>query len=144
MKRLIFWTTLMLVTGACVLAGAETRGIRPQDVSGKPTVFCKVLKEPDPLLMGGWQCSQRRYKMKVHNYVTENVQYWMVKYGENYGVYIYREKVGDKTYRGWRNFTINGQELKAASGMRFFVRDGDVYYTWEGDAPTKMIRIPEN
>jgi hypothetical protein len=141
MKRATLAVLCLLALVSLAVASSETKGITARDVAGKPDVFCKVVKEPDPAFLGGWKCVHRRYSMKLHNYVTEPVQYWLVKVGDRYALYLFREKPGVKTYRGWREYTINGSEMTSKSGMKFSVRDGDVHYSWEGDKPTRMTRI---
>jgi hypothetical protein len=141
MKTLIVSVMLMFALVAFAFAVPVTKGISAQDVSGKPGAFCKVEKEPDPLLLGGWKCIHRRYNMKLHKDVDEQVEYWLVKYGDQYGLYLFRAKPDEKTYKGWRECTIKGTEITSKAGVKFFIRDGEVYYSWQGDKPTKMTRI---
>jgi hypothetical protein len=131
-----------LVTFA--FAALETKGISALDIAGKPDVFCKVTKEPDPLLMGGWKCMDHRYNMRIHKYVDEQVEYWLVKSGDRYALYFFRAKPEEKTYKGWRECTINGSTITSRTGFKFFAQDGQVYYSWEGNKPTKMTRIEGN
>ena len=144
MKKALFTVFCLLAVAAFASAATETKGIKPHDVSGKPDVFCKVTKEPDPSLLGGWKCSHRRYNMKLHKYVTEHIEFWLVKYQDRYGLYLFREKPGEKTYRGWREYTINGNQITSRTGIKFFTRGEAVYYSWEGGDPTEMTRIEGN
>jgi hypothetical protein len=141
MKKVLMFVMLMFAFVTFAFAAPETKGISAQDVTGKPDVFCKVTKEPDPLLMGGWKCVHHRYNMKIHKYVDEQVEYWLVKSGDRYALYLFRIKPEEKTYKGWRECTINGSTISARTGIKFFTQNGEVFYTWEGDKPTKMTRI---
>jgi len=143
MKRLIGLAGLIFILSTFAFAASESPGIRAQDVSGKPDVFCKVTKEPDPLLLGGWKCIHHKYDMKLHAYVDEQIEYWLVKSGDRYGLYFYRVKPGEKTYKGWRECTINGDTITSKAGYKFFTQNGEVFYTWGtgGDKPTRMTRI---
>lgn len=144
MKTLFGIVVVSLMMVALTFAAPETGGISPRDVAGKPNVFCKVISEPDPLLLGGWKAVHRRYNMRLHKYVEEPVAYWLVKHGDRYGLYFYREKPGDKTHRGWRECTINGGLITSKTGFRISVQKGEVFYHWEGDQPTRMSRIEGN
>jgi hypothetical protein len=141
MRTVFSSIVVCLVMVTLAFAAPATTGISPQDVSGKPGVFCKVTKEPDPLLMGGWRCVMHRYDMKLHKYVDDSVEYWLVKQGDQYGLYFFRIKPGEKTYKGWRECTINGGVITSRTGFKISVQNGEVFYSWGGDKPTKMTRI---
>lgn len=141
MKKVLGFIAVFMVMGTLAFAAPETKGISPHDVSGTPSVFCKVTKEPDPALMGGWRCVHRKYDMKLHKYVDEHVEYWLVKHGSQYGLYFFRIKPGEKTYKGWRECTINGGVITSRTGFKILVKDGEVLYSWGSDKPTKMTRI---
>jgi hypothetical protein len=143
MKKVLIFVALLFTLVAFAFAAPEMKGISAQDVSGKPDVFCKVTKEPDPLLLGGWKCIHHKYDQKLHKYVDEQVEYWLVKSGDRYGFYFYRVKPGEKTYKGWRECTINGNTISSRAGYKVFTQNGEVFYTWGtgGDKPTKMTRI---
>lgn len=144
MKTVLGFVVVSFMMVALAFAVPETKGISPQDVAGKPDVFCKVTKEPDPLLMGGWRAVHHRYDMKLHKYVDDPVEYWLVKQGDQYGLYFFRIKPGEKTYKGWRECTINGGVITSRTGFKISVQNGEVLYSWEGDKPTKMTRIEGN
>lgn len=143
MKKVVIFVALMFSLAAVASAVSEMTGIRAQDVSGKPDVYCKVTKEPNPLLLGGWKCIHHKYDQKLHQYVDEQVEYWLVKSGDRYGFYFYRVKPGEKTYKGWRECIINGDTITSGAGYKIFIQNGEVFYTWGtgGDKPTKMNRI---
>jgi len=130
-----------LVTVALAFAAPEKKGISPQDVARKPDVFCKVTKEPDPLLLGGWRCVHKKYSMRLHRYMDEHVEYWLVKQGNQYALYFFRVVPDEKTYRGWRECTINGGVITSRTGFKISVQNGEVLYSWGSDKPTKMTRI---
>jgi hypothetical protein len=149
MKRVLEFVLLMIALTACATPAPETSGmgavgISARDVAGTPDVFCKVTKEPDPALMGGWKCVHRRYNMRTHQYVDEHVEYWLIKSGDRYGFFFFRVKPEEKTYRGWRDVSINGNTISSRAGFKVFAQDGEVFYSWEGDKPTKMTRIEGN
>ena len=144
MRKALLTCVLLIFGAACAWAQGST-GISPADIKG-PTEFCKVTKEPDPVLLGGWQCEYENYVSKLSTTRTEPVQYYLVKQGDKYAVYFYRFKAGvgneyDKVYRGWREFTINGSEIVSETGVRFFARDGEVFYSWQNDKPVKMTKL---
>lgn len=45
---------------------------------------------------------------------------------------------GAKRFVGWRDWTINGNEIDSGTGLRIVARDGVVYYRWENQAPEPM------
>lgn len=116
--------------------------IKPQDTAGTPSAFAKVIKEPNPRLMGGWQCLWHRYRLKQRETDVNPVEFWLVKRDNRYGLYFYRFKAEDnKTYSGWKDWTINGDEIVSGGGVRFFTDGTDVYFQWESDKPAKMTPI---
>ena len=141
MRKVIGFIAMFFVTVTLAFAAPETKGISSQDVSRKPDVFCKVTKEPDPLLMGGWRCVHRNYSMRLHKYLHEHTEYWLVKHGNQYGLYFFRIVPDEKTYKGWRECTINGGVITSKTGFKISVENGEVIYSWGKEKPTKMTRI---
>lgn len=144
----IMMIALLLVARAYAMESRE-EGIRPADVAGAPSVFCKVLKAPDPLLLGGWKGVHNRYISKYSRNELDPVEFWLVKYGDKFAIYFYRSKAagGDRIMRGWRKWTINGNEIYSGTGVRLFTENGEVFFSWERgmkEKPTKMTRIPES
>jgi len=130
---------LLLLYAANIVVAAE---IRPSDVAGQPKVYCTVVKEPNPALLGHFSCVNRKLNEKEDEYVMEPVEYWLVKYGDKYGLYFYRVKDGKgKKYKGWRQWYLEGDRLNSGGSSEVFVKDGEVYYRWKFDKPTKMTRI---
>ncbi len=124
---------------------ANAAHIKPQDVAGTPSTFAKVIKEPNPRLMGGWQCTWHRYRNKQGKTDVNPIEFWLVKWDNRYGLYFYRFKAEEnKTYSGWKDWTINGDEIVSGTGVRFFTDGTDVYFQWESDKPSKMIPIENN
>ncbi len=127
---------------ALAVSFAWASQIKPSDIAGTPNVFCKVDKEPDPILMGHWGCNHKKYDLKSGQTSMEPVEYWLVKFGDRYGLYFHRVKSGTgKTYSGWRKWYIKGSEINSGAEVKIFAKDGSVYYQWKGDNPTKMTRI---
>jgi hypothetical protein len=107
----------------------------------KPTAFCQVLSPPDPLLLGGWQIVYVR-TTETGTSDSNPVKYWLVKYGDQYALYFDRiTRGGKKRFMGWKDWSINGHEISSDTGVRIFVENGEVYYSWQGQAPGKMRRI---
>lgn len=134
----------LLVAMILALPAREAGAARtsPQDVSGTPGVFCKVLKEPNPRLMGGWQVVWHRYRPKQGRTDKNPIEFWLVKRDNRYGLYFYRFKAEENsTYLGWREWTINGDEIISGTGIRFFTDGTDVFFQWENDKPAKMNPI---
>jgi len=144
MKMVFGFTAIALMVVTLALAAPVTRGINPQDISGKPELFYIVTSEPDPLLLGGWQCVHHRYDRKAGRYFDEPVEYWLVKSGDRYALYFFRIKAGEKTYKGWRECTINGSVITSPTGFKITAENGQVFYHWGSDEPTKMTRMEGN
>lgn len=130
-------------TGGQAESGKE--GISRADIAGGPSKFCKVIKEPDPALLGGWKCVHQNFHPKLARYQKEPIQYYLAKYGDRYAIYFYRFKkeADGAVYRGWRDFTIDGDRIYSKTGVRFFLKDGAVHYSWKNDKPTPMSRIED-
>lgn len=140
MKRVFLFTLCLLTLGTIgpVLAGE----IKPSDMSGKPTEYCTLMKAPNPALLGHYSCVHRKHNEKVDEYVMEPIEYWLVKQGDKYAIFFYRIKDGKgKKYTGWRNWYIEGDRIHNGQFLKIFVKDGDVYYQWKFNQPTKMTRI---
>lgn len=121
--------------------GLVHAGISAQDVAGTPDAYCTVVEEPDPALMGGWKCIFVR-QTEEGTSEANPVQYWLVKRGERYALYYFRiAREGRKRYVGWRDWTINGKEMNSNSGVRVFLQDGKVYFSWQGNTPVEMEPI---
>jgi hypothetical protein len=135
MKRI----SLAIVVLFLFLGCANMSVIRQKDVAGEPSVYCKVLKEPDPILLGGWKCGYNRNFAGSQEYDYNPIAYWMVKKGDRYALYFYRAtRGGTKRFVGWRDWTVNGSEIYSDTGVRFVAKDGAMYYIWDNQEPEKM------
>jgi hypothetical protein len=123
--------SLAVLSAAGNVSGAEE----------KPTVFCHVEKEPDPLLMGSWKTVFGR-RTEEGNYETNPVEYRLIKHEDRYAIYFHRiSRGGKKQYTGWREWTIKGNEIIADTGVKIVAKDGQVYFIWTDGNPTKMTRV---
>jgi len=143
MKKLAVSSILLLLLVAC----ATTKATPPQGFGGKPDVFCTVIQEPDPLLMGTWECRFVRTVGKSRP-DDNHVKYRLLKQDDKYGLYFYRTwRDGTKKKAQWKNWTINGKEILGEPrrfGVKIFVRGEDVYFTIRDlDEPAKMSRVEE-
>ncbi len=142
MKKLIG-----LAVFACFLAGlslgsGRAAEISLRDVAGVPDPPMKVLQEPNPLLLGHWGCTHTTTVFKTGEKFKEPIEYWLVKKGDQYGLYFFRNKRGGmRKYRGWREWTLKGDRIVTEVGVSIFVKDGEVYYEWKNDPPTRMSRL---
>jgi len=142
MKRLAIYLSFLVT-----FVGCATNGEKLFPESGeKPDVFCNVIQEPDPLLMGAWECKFHRLPpgaFDATKRTINHVKYRLIQYEDKYALYFYRTwRSGRKKIREWKNWDINGQEITAGYGVRIFVKHGEVYFTIRGLAePAKMTRI---
>jgi hypothetical protein len=139
MKKLATTLFILLVCAASNVGSAE---IKPSDVTGKPNVYCTLVTEPDPVLLGHYGCVHRKLKEKTNDYTMEPIEYWLVKFGDGYALHFYRVKDGKgHKYKGWRKWYIRGNKITSGGDSTIFTKDGDVYYQWKFNKPTKMTRI---
>jgi len=137
MRQIIFALIVTVMVGCQALSSAASL----EKMSGTPTVFCNVLDKPDPILMGGWRCLYARYVSETHQYDTNQVEYRLIKYGEQYALYFYRTAhSGKKKYIGWQNWTISGNEITSDTGIKIYAQNGNVYFVLGGGDPEKMTR----
>ena len=129
---------LFLACAACAGTGSSTL---PLGAGNEPSTFCQVESPPNPLLMGGWQIVYVR-TTGTGEFDANPVKYWLVKHGDQYALYFDRiTRGGKKRFMGWKDWTIRGDEISSNSGVRIFVENGAVYYSWQGQEPGKMQRI---
>lgn len=125
-----------------VLGCANMSVIRSRDVAGEPTAYCKVVHDPNPVFMGGWKCGYNRHVAGTQEYDYNPIAFWLVKKDGKYALYFYRAtRGGAKRYVGWRDWTINGDEIYSGTGVRFVAKGGEVYYIWRDQKPEKMTRF---
>ncbi|MDY0040423.1 MAG: hypothetical protein RBS57_08935 [Desulforhabdus sp.] len=142
MRKLIF-----LLAVVFLFVGCSTGQIRSsQDTGVKPDAFCNVVQEPDPLLLGTWECYFVRDK---HKDIPDNnyVKYTLTKHGDDYGLYFFRTwRRGRKKVMEWKTWTINDKDISGEPqfGVRLFVQGNDVYFTIRGlDEPVTMTRVED-
>lgn len=142
MKTMNYSLVLLCVLLGCAAEAPREKGIQPQDIAGRPAVYCKVTVPPDPALVGAWQCIHPRFIPKTSETQEDAIEYVLLKSGNQYAIYFYRDKdKGERIYSGWRNWTINGNEVVSDTGVRIFTQDGKVYYSWKRDKPTQMTPL---
>jgi hypothetical protein len=82
-------TVLFFAFSVCADSNTSPN-ITSETVSATPAVFCKVLNEPDPLLMGGWQTSTIGSPLSKRFDDGKILKgYWLVKNGNQYALYFY-------------------------------------------------------
>jgi hypothetical protein len=132
-------TSLAVAALLCLTALATASDLNP--AAGKPDVFCRVLKEPDPLLLGRWKCTFVR-ELEEGGSETNPAEYRLVRHEGRYALYFFRTaRDGRKTYKGWREWTIDGTQITSDSGVRIFVDKGAVFFSWRDGTPVKMTRV---
>ncbi len=137
MKRLST-SALMAITLLAFTACASASNLG--GASEKPDVFCRVIKEPDPLLMGSWKCMFER-RLEEGGWDTDPAEYRLLKYEDKYALYFYRvSRGGKKKYMGWREWTINGAQITSDVGVKIYTENGEVFFVWQDGKPTKMTR----
>jgi len=145
MKSVSIVLMLVAFSVSCVFAAPPPVGISRSDIAGKPSVFCKVVKEPDPQLLGRWKCLWERYISKSSTTDPNPIEYYLAKYGDQYAIYFFRSKEGgERIYSGWRNFTIDGKTIRSDTGVKIFTENGEVYFQFQSDTPVKMTKVEGN
>jgi hypothetical protein len=114
---------------------------QPNAPEAKPTVFCNVIKEPDPALLGGWKCVFPLH-LEKGELDTNPAKYWLVKVGDKYALHFDRiARNGRKRYTGWQTWTVNGKEITSETGVRIYTQNGEVFFKWKDDNAAKMTKI---
>jgi len=137
MKRLAVFLTAAFL--ALALAGCSAYPINSSEITGEPTVYCKVVNPPDPLLLGYW----RRIPPKEFNR-PHIFNYWLVKKGDKYALFYHWDDKRGKVVRGWFPFVIDGKTMTSSEDpSTYFVRDGEVFQNYGGrpfDSPMMKVR----
>jgi hypothetical protein len=125
---------LAALVSACVGVG----GIRDEQKAGQPTAYAKVIKEPNPLLLGHW-----RRLSPVGLNKPWVFQYYLTKTGDKYAVYYFYDSKRKNMFSGWADFSIDGDSMTSSvDGVSFFVKDGQVYMLYPGrTAPNAMEKL---
>lgn len=126
MRRACLVATLVLLLAGCVGSIAS----RPE-LSGEPTVYARVVKAPDPLLVGCYMRSRPSEYNRPNSY-----QYCLVKKGDKYAVYYeWRDGKTLEEHKGWMPFTINGDRMTSdTEPSTYLVKDGRVWHNYGGRA----------
>ncbi len=138
MRRQMFFAVLLLGLGL-LAACADLTTISARDVEGAPKVYATVLKPPNPLLLGHYRRSppsEFRHPWSFH--------YWLVQRGDKYAVYYMYDSHKKNAFKGWADFTINGDTITSGlDGAAFFVEDGEVRMSWPGRKETYRMTKEE-
>src|SRR5512140_3086196 len=123
---------LLVLLALMVLASCKgLNAISSDNTAGTPTVYAKVLKEPNPLLMGHW----RRIPPAEFNHPWL-FDYILVKKGDKYAVYYFYDSRDNKQhgyFSGWAAFTIDGDTMTSGEdGTIFYVKGGEVLMQYSG------------
>lgn len=112
--------------------------IGPKDYSGKPTVYAKVNKAPDPLLVG---CYIRSLPSEYNR--PNKYEFCLVQEGGDYAMFYYMwDGKTLATYKGWTGAVIDGASVTAEyDGSRYFVKDGAVWQMTTTGGPHRMLRM---
>ena len=107
----------------------------------KPTVFCNVLQEPDPALLGGWK-GTAPLTLEDGSLDINPVKYWLYKFDDRYALYFERNaRGGRKRYQGWESWTISGKEIYSDKGIRIYTENGEVFFRWKTERAVKLKRF---
>jgi hypothetical protein len=133
-------TKVLIVVVFFGLVGCASMSNMMNGAEGKPDTFCRVIKEPDPMLMGGWKVNFES-TLDTGGPGSNTAEYRLIKYEDKYALYFYRVSLDrKKKYMGWRDWTIDGTQITSDTGMTIFTRDGQVFLEWQGEKPAKMYR----
>ena len=133
MQRALLVASLVLALVGCT-GGAALK----KELAGEPTVYAKVLKAPDPLLVGCYMRSRPSEYRRPNSY-----RYCLVKKGDKYAVYYdWRDGKTLEEHKGWMPFTINGDRMTSdTEPSTYLVKDGSVWHNYGGRTVLhKMLR----
>lgn len=131
---LLICMALCLALSACNAVTA----INNQDISGKPTIYAKVNKEPDPRLLGCFTRPRPQEYKRPNSY-----EFCLVKDGDKYAMYYYiLDGKSLATFKGWSPSLIDGDSVTSGyDGSRYFVKDDGVWQMTTVGGPHPMKRI---
>jgi hypothetical protein len=122
------------------LVGCASLSNMMTGAEGKPDNFCRVIKEPDAMLMGSWKV-EFESTLDTGGAGSNTAEYRLIKYEDKYALYFYRVYLDrKKPYMGWRDWTIDGTQITSDTGVTIFTRDGQVFLQWQSGKPVKMYR----
>lgn len=137
MRRML--PVLVYVLAFVALASCRSlNSISDEDVAGTPTTYAKVIKEPNPLLMGHWRRSQPANYNKPWLF-----GYDLVKKGDKYAVFYFYDSRKKNAFHGWADFTIDGDRITSGvDGVVFYVENGEVFMLYPGrSTPERMLKV---
>jgi hypothetical protein len=138
MKKMGIKVLIVVVFFGLVGCASVSNQLTSSDVT--PYHFCRVLNEPDPMLMGNWKASFES-TLDTGGRGSNSAEYRLIKYDGKYALYFHRlSPEHKKAYVGWREWTIDGTQITSDTGVTIFTRDGQVFLEWQGEKPTKMYR----
>jgi len=139
MNRLSF--CFLTVLAALSLSSCNgLNAVSQTDISGTPTVYATVNKEPDPKLVGCYLRSRPSEYNRPNKY-----EYCLVKSAGGYAVYYYvMDGKTLNTFKGWTAASIDGNCLTAQyDGSTYCVKDGEVMQTTTGSSDLHRM-LPMN
>jgi len=122
----------------CLCACNGLNAIGPKDASGKPSVYARVEKAPNPLLVGCYVRSRPSEYNRPNKY-----EFCLVKEGGGYAMLYYvMDGKSLATFKDWTGAVINGDSVTAEyDGSRYFVKDGLVWQMTTTGGPHRMLRM---
>ena len=147
---IIFMIVLIFAFSGCATSNTSPN-ITSATVSATPKVFCTVLNEPDPLLIGGWQCRSIASQLsRGARILNDPVEYWLVKKDNQYAFYYYHTS-RNTSHIGWQPFIIDGNKIRfskdgttpSAGYSKIMTENGKVYFVPPHSEKNEMTRIPE-
>ncbi|MHC1791960.1 hypothetical protein [Solidesulfovibrio sp.] len=134
-RNALYCAVVMLAAGLFGCRGMDMIG--QQDLSGKPTVYAQVNKEPEPALLGCYLRSRPGKYNRPNKY-----EYCLVKESGGYALFYYMmDGKTLRSFKGWSPASINGDCLTADyDGSTYCVKDGEVWqHTIGGGGPHRML-----
>lgn len=113
--------------------------IGQQNISGTPTVYAQVNKEPNPTLLGCYLRSRPSEFNRPNKY-----EYCLTKTGGGYALYYYlMDGKTLSTFKDWSGVTINGDCMTVQyDGATYCAKNGEVFQTTAGSSdPHRMLRM---
>jgi hypothetical protein len=134
MRRVTIPACVALCLALCACNGLNA--IQPADLSGKPTVYAVVDKEPNPQLVGCFVRSRPEEYNRPNKY-----EFCLVKEGGQYAMYYYiMDGKSLAVYKGWSPSRVAGDSVTSGyDGSRYFVKDGAVWQMTTVGGPHRML-----
>jgi predicted small secreted protein len=132
--------SLCLMTVLAALSLSSCNGlvaVDKKDISGTPSVYATVTKEPNPKLVGCYIRSRPGEYNRPNKY-----EFCLVKSAGGYGLYYYAmDGKSLRSFKDWSPATINGDCLTAEyDASTYCVKDGEVWQTTVGGGgPHRML-----